>query len=92
MFFLMTLVAEQFKVAPVEGDVRVVDVRRRYVFPVMNDATCTTAAFAYTVLGKEIRVAALPPCLAFVEPLRKLFYCDHPPIEKAPVQIEQMLS
>jgi hypothetical protein len=73
MLFLMTLVTEQFKVAPVKGDARVVDIRGRDVLLVVDDVTCTTAAFTDTMLREEVTVAALAPCFALVEPCCKLF-------------------
>jgi hypothetical protein len=91
MLSLMTRVAEQFEVVPIKCDAWGVAVGRCYILLVMSDVTRTTATFADTMLRQEVCVAAFTPRFALIEPLGKLFYCDHLPIQKAPVQIEQML-
>jgi hypothetical protein len=78
MLFLMTLVTEQFKVAPVKGDARVVDIRGRDVLLVVDDVTCTTATLTYAMLREKVPIAALAPRFAFVEPLCKFFDETHP--------------
>ena len=50
MLPLMALVTQQFKVAPVERDVWVMDIRRCQPLAVMNDTSRLPAAFAYAVL------------------------------------------
>jgi hypothetical protein len=73
MLFLMTFIAKQFEVMPVKGNARVVDVHGCDVLLVVNDVTCTTAAFTNAMLREKVSVAAFAPCLAFVEPCSEFF-------------------
>lgn len=78
MLFLMALVTEQFKVAPVKGDRRIADVCGCDVLPVMDDVSRAATAFADTMLKEEVPVAAFAPRFALIKPCCKLFRCNHP--------------
>src|SRR5690606_25072514 len=77
MLPIVTLLAKQLQIVEAQGNLRVVDVLRRQVDPVVGDLAAGPAPLAQSVPISDVRRPGALPSFRLIKPPRPRFHGDH---------------